>query len=741
MSVDTICSDATPSSSPAPNIRVFPLHGIVYNGVTSCACSLGAACKDIGKHPMVRWRSYDENTKGPGGGYGIQTGRFNGIFVVDLDVKSAKNGKPAKDGVAAFTQLAADRPIPDTLSVLTPSGGVHFYFRLPPDLYVPKTLGVLGPGIDILGEGGFVVGPGSPHKNGGVYQEVPGELADAPDWLLQLVVKKPAPPKLVVTEHYVVDPTSPKGVQAIAWTKAYLARAEPAIEGQGGSDRLFAACCHLMYSALPLDVLRQLIEEVYNPRCVPPWSRKEIDHKLTDADRRFEEDRPDKCRGLCSPGFIDMMHARTKETGPRTANLLHDYNWHISMRSDGQARKTSLSEVTADLFEHVDWAGVLQFDTFRDRIIAVDPPTPLDAETSSGISDNDVQIIRLWFEFHGKKIGTQDVRAAIEMVARRQKFNSLQNWLRSLEWDETPRLNRVLPTYFQTADSPYEHAIGRRWFISLIARAMEPGCQSDYTLILEGEQEIGKTSAFRALMHDPIWYAEITCGMEKKDFLENLRGVWLAGFDELDSLDRSSITKVKTTLTRVMDHYRKSYGHYADDFARSCCFCGSTNAEQYLNDMTGGRRFWPVKVLRQIDVSKMVADRDQIFAEAFARWRAGEAWHVDTMELRTLCREEQEARLEIDGWEEIIRRWFADPAKFTTKPAPEEPGSVFKGVRPFDGSKGVTTADVLEHAIGKIRGQWTHGDAIRVGRIFQRLKIKRIQVRTDNGAREWRYTL
>jgi len=264
-------------------LRIFPLHGVLPG--PACTCALGPTCKSIGKHPMVRWRNYDENSRGPSGGYGIQTGQFNGILVVDLDVKSGK------DGVAALIALATGRPIPDTLSVLTPSGGVHLYFRLPPGAHVPTTHSVLGPGIDVQCEGGFVVGPGSPHRSGGVYQEQPAPLADLPAWLLALVVREPEPPRPLVSEHRTVEPTSPEGVRAIAWARAYLASAEPAIEGQGGSNRLFRACCHLMYSALPLSVLRQVVEEVYNPRCEPPWSTEEIDHKLEDADRVFGEPR------------------------------------------------------------------------------------------------------------------------------------------------------------------------------------------------------------------------------------------------------------------------------------------------------------------------------------------------------------------------------------------------------------------------------------------------------------------
>src|SRR5271165_3421384 len=96
----------------APALRIFPLHDILLPG-PACSCPLGSRCTRIGKHPAVRWRDYDENRKGIGGGYGIQTGHFNGIFVVDLDVA------PNKNGIASLLALGT---VPDTSSVITPSG-------------------------------------------------------------------------------------------------------------------------------------------------------------------------------------------------------------------------------------------------------------------------------------------------------------------------------------------------------------------------------------------------------------------------------------------------------------------------------------------------------------------------------------------------------------------------------------------------------------------------------------------
>lgn len=192
--------------------HIFPLYALTSEG--HCTCSRGAECRDAGKHPMVRWRHYDDDEKGPAGDFGIPTGVTNGLFVVDVDMKDGK------DGGATLAALAAGRVLPETKTVLTPTGGAHLYWKLPPGVYVPNRQ-ALGPGLDVRGEGGYVVGPGSHHKNGGTYEDAGGELADAPAWLLGLVTK-PRTSTPSATAHVLIDPKSPAGVRAIEWAKAYL---------------------------------------------------------------------------------------------------------------------------------------------------------------------------------------------------------------------------------------------------------------------------------------------------------------------------------------------------------------------------------------------------------------------------------------------------------------------------------------------------------------------------------------
>ncbi|AMJ61419.1 hypothetical protein AXW83_14935 [Bosea sp. PAMC 26642] len=85
---------------------------------------------------------------------GIATG--NGLFVVDIDDKNGKEGSATWAALEALHGAA-----PPTFTVKTPSGGRHLYFRVDPSVWIPNSAGKLGIGIDIRGDGGYVVGPGS----------------------------------------------------------------------------------------------------------------------------------------------------------------------------------------------------------------------------------------------------------------------------------------------------------------------------------------------------------------------------------------------------------------------------------------------------------------------------------------------------------------------------------------------------------------------------------------------------
>jgi hypothetical protein len=124
----------------------------------------------------------DHWRRDPAANIGIVTGHASGIVVLDIDRKHGVDG----------VQAAAALKLPPSLAVRTPSGGFHAYFRLLPHQDVGRVIRA-APGVDVLGNGGYVVAPGS-RISGDEYRIVrDASLADCPSSLLRLAQARRAP--------------------------------------------------------------------------------------------------------------------------------------------------------------------------------------------------------------------------------------------------------------------------------------------------------------------------------------------------------------------------------------------------------------------------------------------------------------------------------------------------------------------------------------------------------------------
>lgn len=164
---------------------VFPLHGIV-NG--ACTCGRGE-CSSPGKHPLVRRGLYEATSEVPQihtwwrqwrmANIGIATGQPSGIVVIDVDLPTA---------VTSLGRIA-DKLAP-TLTGLTGGGGLHLLYRArSAERLRNRASGLPGmpdlAGIDLRGDGGYVVAPPSVHRSGNAYSwlDPTRELRATPAWL------------------------------------------------------------------------------------------------------------------------------------------------------------------------------------------------------------------------------------------------------------------------------------------------------------------------------------------------------------------------------------------------------------------------------------------------------------------------------------------------------------------------------------------------------------------------------
>jgi putative DNA primase/helicase len=150
------------------NLPIFPLH--YPTGVGACSCR-DATCDKVGKHPMTQHGLKDATTdrqtiekwwsENPLANIGLPTGARSGVVVVDID---------HRHGALETLERLEKRigTLPATLVSRTGAGLHHFYKY--PGVTIRSGIAVLGPGIDIRGDGGYVVVPPSLHVNGKRYE-------------------------------------------------------------------------------------------------------------------------------------------------------------------------------------------------------------------------------------------------------------------------------------------------------------------------------------------------------------------------------------------------------------------------------------------------------------------------------------------------------------------------------------------------------------------------------------------
>jgi predicted P-loop ATPase len=276
------------------------------------------------------------------------------------------------------------------------------------------------------------------------------------------------------------------------------------------------------------------------------------------------------------------------------------------------------------------------------------------------IEDVDVGIVQMHLQHVGLKRLTKDVaHQAIDIVASKRRFHPVRLYLEGLTWDGTPRIGRLFLDYFGSEHSDYTTAISTMFMISLVARILNPGCKADYMIVLEGLQGILKSTACKVLIGGDRWFDDNLPDLtEGKEVSQHLRGRWLIEVSEMHAFTKAEAAHLKAFLSRTHERFRPPYGRLEVTEPRQCLFIGTTNKDTYLKDETGGRRFWPIKTTT-IDIEELERDRDQLFAEAVVRFKAGEHWWPDRDFERTHIAPQQAARYEADAWEETIREFLA----------------------------------------------------------------------------------
>lgn len=215
------------------------------------------------------------------------------------------------------------------------------------------------------------------------------------------------------------------------------------------------------------------------------------------------------------------------------------------------------------------------------------------------------------------------LQEAIETVADENRYHPFKDWLKAQKWDGKQRLEKWLihvlghtPDTLSKKRLRYLQLVGRFIILGHVYRVMQPGCKFDYSVVLEGKAGMGKSTLVRTLVGEEFFsdtHFDIGNG---KEGMEQLSGIVAYELSEMTAFRRADAEAVKAFFSSQKDRYRGAYGRYVQDHPRQCVIWCTTNKRQYLFDITGNRRFWPVSVDGPLNLEWLGKWREQLFAEA-----------------------------------------------------------------------------------------------------------------------------
>lgn len=569
-------------------LAVFPL----VEGAKNPATAKGFKNASTDEKTVRTWW-----TRNPNYNIGIACG--NGTMVIDLDVDEAKD----EDGTATLRKWEDDNgKLPETATAVTGRGGLHMLYRIDGEVRCsanPKL------GVDVRGDGGYIVAPPSIHPNGTQYawERDPRkhEIAEADGNVMAFI-------------EFV------QGKKDDESNKALSVPGE--IESGGRNNTLFKMACSLQSKGLSNSAILAAVMAENAEKCNPPLSNNEV--------RRLVES------------------ALTKEKG--NAEDPTKIKVALSKNENGKPHQ-SISNCIKALERDDRLAGRFRFNSIAYTKTVTLPVPWDDGEGERPIADWDYCGLASFLERRYGLMSKNKAIDAVTEVSMRNRYNPITTWLDGLEWDGEPRIDTLLPCFLGTDMSDYNVAVMRLFMMGAVARAYEPGTKFDYMPVLIGPQGLGKSFFLRKLGHCSDWYCDNFNTIEGDAAAEKLRGMWIVEMAELLATKKQKdVESIKAFVTSQVDTIRPKYARETEQRPRACVFAGTTNNPQFLTDTTGNRRFLPVECgIHEPPMSLFDPGVDDYFSQAWA-----EAVHVYKTERPVLVLDERSTAFAMEKQEQYL---------------------------------------------------------------------------------------
>lgn len=260
------------------------------------------------------------------------------------------------------------------------------------------------------------------------------------------------------------------------------------------------------------------------------------------------------------------------------------------------------------------------------------------------------------------RLPMSNIEGHIKTIAVRNTYNPVRDFINQREWDGRSRFADLLNT-ISTPDDYSRDLLAmlvRRWLLSAVAAAyLEAGFWSKGVLVFQGEQSLGKTAWFKALLppdNRNLVKVGATIDPGNKDSVASAISHWLVELGELDATFRKAdIAKLKAFISQDRDDLRRPYDRLESKYQRRTVFFASVNPKHFLADDTGNVRWWTIPVTA-VNYEHGI-DTQQLWAEVLSWFKAGERWWLEREE-EALLEVVNEQHGQTDPIEEMILARF-----------------------------------------------------------------------------------
>ena len=247
------------------------------------------------------------------------------------------------------------------------------------------------------------------------------------------------------------------------------------------------------------------------------------------------------------------------------------------------------------------------------------------------------------------KSGKEDVMGICVKLAQKHTFNAVTAYLDHCSTLPLMEIGNLASTLLGSTE-PLQNIYLRKWLIAAVARAYQPGCQADDTLILQGDQGQRKSSFFSDILPCHKWLNPngLKGGKVSDEEVRTAHRVWLIEVPEIDkTFKRACASELKAFMTLRQEWIRPLYANLPILLPRHSLMAGTTNEHEFFTDSTGNRRYWIVSVtVPKIDSAWLVENRDRIWGAAVNAYRNGEQWWLSETEEAEQKGQNQEFQLE-----------------------------------------------------------------------------------------------